>query len=68
MKSKKVLKPRVIEVEQDGEYIAVEIEVKGQLLIGKYMRYGWCHGSTAVQDEVQRLLSSPRRPRLGRGS
>jgi len=49
-------KERILAVEQDGEYLAVQIEIDGQVRLGKYMRYGWDHTSWSAHQEVERLL------------
>lgn len=49
-------KERILAVEQDGEYLAVQIEIDGQVRLGKYMRYGWDRAPWSAQQEVERLL------------
>lgn len=52
-------RPLIVQVEQNGEYLSVEIEIDRQIRIGKYMRYGWDHAPWSAQQEVERLLKGP---------
>ena len=49
-------RPRVVLVEQNGEYLTAQIVVDGQIRTGKYMRYGWDHAEWSAPKEVERLL------------
>lgn len=60
MAIKNVRKARVVEIEQDGEFLSVQIEVDGKKRIGKYMRYGWDRAAWSADDEARRLIASKR--------
>ena len=62
---KKPRKPRnkniVTRIENDGDFIEAQfVRVNGEVVIGKYERFGWRKCPQAVRDDIMTRLCRPR--------